>query len=60
RPRRRLNAWCAADCALRWARGYRYPDSIPHSPPEGLSIAEAPGGVKTLRQAAPWLSRAGL
>jgi hypothetical protein len=26
----------------------------------GLSIAEAPCGVKTLRQAAPWLSQAGL
>jgi len=45
---------------LRWAKNYAYPGSIPHSPPEGLSIAEAPGGVKTLRQAAPWLSRAGL
>ena len=36
------------------------PAGIPNFLVEGLSIAEALGGVKTLRQAAPWLSRAGL
>jgi hypothetical protein len=37
-----------------------HPGFISEPPAEGLTIAEVAGGVKTYRQAAPWLSRAGL
>ncbi|MEE9568392.1 MAG: hypothetical protein V3W37_03310, partial [Candidatus Binatia bacterium] len=53
--------WYTNDCCGRWARNCSAnPGFIPTTPSEGLSIAEAAAGVKTLRQAAPWLSRAGL
>ncbi len=37
----------------KWARGYRYPDSIPHSPPEGLSIGGGPGWCQDLAASRP-------
>ncbi len=44
----------ASECSVRrrlcrwWAKDYRYPGSIPEPPAEGLSIAEATVGVKSL------------
>lgn len=40
--------------------GLCLPRVHPSPPGEGLNIAQAQGGVKTLRQAVPWLLRAGL
>jgi len=54
RPPGRAPPERASDCLVprrlwqRWAKGYRYPGSIPEPSAEGLSIAEATVGVKSL------------
>jgi len=59
-PRRYLDFWCAVDCAGGGPGAMTSPAGIPNFLVEGSSIAQSAVGVKTLRQAAPWLSRAGL
>ncbi len=50
RPRRRLNAWCAVDCAGGGLDAMPTPVSISAFPVRGYSIAEDVVGVNTFMQ----------